>query len=136
MLSQMGNPDMRTPIAYGLSWPDRIAAGVQALDLVAVARLDFQAPDLDAFPCLRLAQQAITVPGGMCILNAANEVAVAAFLAGEAGFTDIDRVIERTLEVVPAVKCSDLAAVEALDATARAAAGEELTQLAGARGGA
>ena len=136
VLAQMGNPDMRTPIAYGLSWPDRIAAGVQPLDLVAAARLDFQAPDLDAFPCLRLAQEAITVPGGMCILNAANEVVVAAFLAGEAGFTDIDRVIERTLEVVPAAECGDLAAVEALDAAARACAREELAQLAGARGGA
>ncbi len=129
VLAQLGNPDMRTPIAYGLSWPDRIEAGVAPLDLVDVARLDFQAPDLDAFPCLRLAQEAITVPGGMCILNAANEVAVAAFLSGRIPFTAIDLVIEHSLISVPAGEPQDLGAVEALDHDARSCATDHVERL-------
>lgn len=129
VLAQLGNPDMRTPIAYGLSWPDRIEAGVAPLDLVDVARLDFQAPDLDAFPCLRLAQEAITVPGGMCILNAANEVAVAAFLSGRIPFTAIDLVIEHSLSSVPAGEPQDLGAVEALDHDARSCATDHVERL-------
>ena len=124
VLAQLGNPDMRTPIAYGLSWPDRIEAGVTPLDLVDVAKLDFQAPDLTAFPCLRLAKEAITIPGGMCVLNAANEVAVAAFLAGEIAFTAIDGAIEHALNTVSAGEPASLEAVEALDTEARSCAGE------------
>ncbi|MDG1065114.1 MAG: 1-deoxy-D-xylulose-5-phosphate reductoisomerase [Luminiphilus sp.] len=135
VLAQLGNPDMRTPIAYGLSWPERIDAGVSPLDLVSVAKLDFEAPDLDAFPCLRLAQEAITLPGGMCVLNAANEVAVAAFLGGELGFTGIDNVIAHTLERVSSGEPENLAAVEALDSRARASAQERIQQLKRDTGG-
>ena len=129
VLAQLGNPDMRTPIAYGLSWPERIDAGVSPLDLVSVAKLDFEAPDLDAFPCLRLAQEAITQPGGMCVLNAANEVAVAAFLNGELGFTGIDNVIANAIEEVSSREPENLAAVEALDSRARANAEERIDKL-------
>ena len=118
----MGNPDMRTSIAYGLAWPDRINAGVAPLDLIDLARLDFEAPDTDAFPCLRLAQEAIAVPGGMCVLNAANEIAVAAFLAADIKFTDIDQVIEKVLDTVTASEPQSVSAVEALDNSARQAA--------------
>ena len=119
VLAQLGNPDMRTPIAYGLAWPERVGAGVEPLDLVAIGRLDFEAPDLDAFPCLRLAQEAIRQPGGMCVLNAANELAVAAFLAGDIGFTDIDAAIAATLEFVSASEPVTLSEVEELDNRAR-----------------
>lgn len=119
VLAQMGNPDMRTPIAHCLAWPERIDAGVAPLDLVHIAQLDFQAPDLDAFPCLRLAQEAIRLPGGMCALNAANELAVAAFLAGDIAFTDIDIVIENTLHDVTLFEPQNLDAVEQLDGDAR-----------------
>ena len=119
VLAQLGNPDMRTPIAYGLAWPERIDAGVEPLDLIAAAQLDFVAPDLDSFPCLRLARDAIRVPGGMCVLNAANEVAVAAFLAGEIGFNSIASVNESVLHAVQSWEPDSLASVEALDAMAR-----------------
>jgi len=135
VLAQLGHPDMRTPIAYGLSWPDRIEAGVTPLDLVDVAKLDFQAPDLTAFPCLRLAQEAITVPGGMCVLNAANEVAVAAFLSGEIAFTAIDGAIEHALTTVSAAEPASLEAVEALDTEARSCAGEWVQRQRYRRGG-
>lgn len=128
VLAQMGNPDMRTAIAYGLSWPERIDAGVEPLDLIALGSLNFQAPDLDAFPCLRLAREAIREPGGMCVLNAANELAVAAFLDGGIGFTDIDGVIEATLEKVTLGEPGSLAEVEELDARARDSARHWLAQ--------
>lgn len=135
VLAQLGNPDMRTPIAYGLSWPERIDAGVSPLDLVSVAKLDFEAPDLEAFPCLRLAQEAITQPGGMCVLNAANEIAVAAFLGGELGFTGIDDVIANTLERVSSSEPESLEAVEDLDGRARICAQERIQQLTRDSGG-
>ena len=119
VLAQLGQPDMRTPIAYCLAWPDRVDAGVEPLDLVTARRLDFEAPDLEAFPCLALAQQAITRPGGMCVFSAANEIAVAAFLAGTVRFTDIDRVIELTLADVNLSEPQSLNAVQALDQVAR-----------------
>jgi 1-deoxy-D-xylulose-5-phosphate reductoisomerase len=131
MLAQLGMPDMRTPIAYGLAWPQRIDAGVEPLDLMQVGRLDFEAPDLEAFPCLALAQQAIGVPGGMCVFNAANEVAVAAFLADSLGFTDIDRVIAATLEALSGSEPESISAVEELDARARAFANEQLRRMRG-----
>ena len=124
VLAQLGNPDMRTPIAYGLAWPERIEAGVEPLDLIAAAQLDFQAPDLEAFPCLRLAREAITQPGGMCVLNAANEIAVAAFLAGEIGFNSIASLNERVLGDVEAWEPNSLTDVEALDGLARRCAEE------------
>ena len=119
VLAQLGQPDMRTPIAYCLAWPERVDAGVAPLDIVTAGRLDFEAPDLDAFPCLRLAQWAITQPGGMCVFSAANEVAVAAFLGGDIRFTDIDRVIEDTLKALDLAEPGSLDAVQRLDSEAR-----------------
>ncbi|NYS60620.1 1-deoxy-D-xylulose-5-phosphate reductoisomerase [Vreelandella salicampi] len=98
VLAQLGNPDMRTPIAYGLAWPERIDAGVEALDLFQVARLDFEAPDEGRFPCLRLAREAMQQGGSApAILNAANEVAVEAFLAKRLGFNAIGDVVAAVL---------------------------------------
>ncbi len=107
VLAQLGQPDMRTPIAHALAWPDRMLAGVAPLDLLAVARLEFEAPDTTAFPCLSLARDAFR-SGGLAplYLNAANEVAVAAFLEGRIGFTGIPRLVEQVLartEAAPAV---------------------------------
>ncbi|TGD74085.1 1-deoxy-D-xylulose-5-phosphate reductoisomerase [Mangrovimicrobium sediminis] len=127
VLAQLGNPDMRTPIAYGLGWPQRLASGVAPLDLIATARLDFEAPDEARFPCLRLAREAVATGGtAMAICNAANEVAVAAFLEGGIRFTDIPVVIEGVLERVAAVEPETLAVVEAADGEARACAGQLL----------
>ncbi len=110
MLAQLGNPDMRTPIAHALAWPERIESGVSGLDLVATARLDFEAPDVQRFPCLRLAYEAINAGGSApAILNAANEVAVEAFLNNRLSFTAIAEVIEHSLSAVA------VAAVEGLD---------------------
>jgi 1-deoxy-D-xylulose-5-phosphate reductoisomerase len=99
ILAQLGNPDMRTPIAHALGWPERIASGVESLDLVAAARLDFEAPDLEQFPALRLAREAAQSGGtSPAVLNAANEVAVAAFLAGTLRFVQIPGVVEAVLD--------------------------------------
>ncbi|MFN2328664.1 MAG: 1-deoxy-D-xylulose-5-phosphate reductoisomerase [Chromatocurvus sp.] len=120
VLAQLGNPDMRTPIAYGLAWPERIMAGVAPLDMINAARLDFEAPDEGRFPCLRIAREAIAAGGtAMVSCNAANEVAVAGFLDGQLGFTDIPRLIEATLEQVPLVEPSTLPIVEQADTLAR-----------------
>ncbi|MBL1142348.1 MAG: 1-deoxy-D-xylulose-5-phosphate reductoisomerase [Proteobacteria bacterium] len=101
VLAQLGNPDMRTPIAYGLAWPERIDAGVERLDLFDIAQLDFVEPDEKRFPCLRLAREAMQQGGtSSAILNAANEIAVNEFLNTRIRFTDIDRVIETVLENV------------------------------------
>ena len=126
VLAQLGQPDMRTPIAYCLAWPERVDAGVDALDIVSAGRLDFEAPDLEAFPCLALAQWAITQPGGMCVFSAANEIAVAAFLAGEIRFTDIHRVIDTALKATDLAEPDSLDAVQALDQKAREAAQESI----------
>ncbi len=99
VLAQLGNPDMRTPIAHALAWPDRFDAGVEPLDLFKVAHLDFESPDYNRFPCLRLAKQAVSLGGtSTAVLNAANEVAVESFLNNEIRFTDIARVVEYALE--------------------------------------
>lgn len=99
VIAQLGNPDMRVPIAYGMSWPDRMETGVAPLDLVATAQLNFEKPDLQKFPNLRLAADAWYLGGtAMSTLNAANEIAVAAFLKGEIGFLDIARINESVLE--------------------------------------
>ena len=99
VLAQLGNPDMRTPIAYGLGWPKRIDSGVQPLDLFEVARLDFERADFNRFPCLRLAFEAHQAGGNVTIaLNAANEIAVEAFLNKQLRFTDIPALIEHALE--------------------------------------
>ncbi len=101
LLAQLGNPDMRTPIAYALAWPQRMPSGVERLNLTDVARLEFEPPDIERFPCLRLAREALSVGGtATAILNAANEVAVAAFLDGQIAFTDIAGLIEATLNGV------------------------------------
>ena len=126
VLAQLGQPDMRTPIAYCLAWPERVDAGVEALDIVNAGRLDFEAPDLEAFPCLALAQWAITQPGGMCVFSAANEIAVAAFLSGEIRFTDIDRVIDIALKTIDFAEPDSLDAVQALDQKAREAARQSI----------
>ncbi len=130
VLAQMGNPDMRTPIAYGLGWPERLVSGVAPLDLIATARLDFEAPDEGRFPCLRLAREAVVAGGtAMAICNAANEVAVAAFLGGTIRFTAIPAVIEQTLERMPVLEPTSLAVVESADAEARHIAAEQLARL-------
>lgn len=98
VLAQLGSPDMRIPIAYALAWPERIATPSQRLDLAAIARLDFEAPDLVRFPALRIAREALEAGGAApVVLNAANEVAVASFLAGGLRFTDIADFVERAL---------------------------------------
>jgi len=120
VLAQLGNPDMRTPIAHALAWPERIESGVKSLDLFDLARLDFERPDTGRFPCLRLAQEAARAGGtAPAILNAANEVAVQAFLERRIGFTEIPRVIEHTLRGVPANPDTQLGAVLGDDARAR-----------------
>ena len=126
VLAQLGQPDMRTPIAYCLAWPERVDAGVEALDIVSAGRLDFEAPDLEAFPCLALAQWAITQPGGMCVFSAANEIAVAAFLSGEIRFTNIDTVIDVALKTIDLAEPDSLDAVQALDQKAREAAQQSI----------
>ena len=99
VLAQLGSPDMRIPIAYALAWPERMATPAQRLDLAAIARLDFEAPDLERFPALKLARDALEAGGAAAIvLNAANEAAVARFLAGSIGFTDIARLVRGALE--------------------------------------
>ena len=98
VLAQLGNPDMRTPIANALAWPERIASGVEPLDIFAVAKLEFERPDLDHFPCLRLCYEVIKTGGtASTVLNASNEIAVEAFLAKKIAFTDIAKVVETTL---------------------------------------
>ncbi|MAT65365.1 MAG: 1-deoxy-D-xylulose-5-phosphate reductoisomerase [Gammaproteobacteria bacterium] len=125
VLAQLGNPDMRTPIAHALAWPRRIASGVAPLDLVGVGRLEFEAPDLARFPCLRLAYEAIRAGGtAPAILNAANEVAVAAFLDEGLAFTAIPEVIEAVLGRLAPQPADSLEAVLAADAGAREAARE------------
>ena len=120
MLAQLGQPDMRTTLAVGLAWPERIEAGVAPLDLIAIARLDFQAPDLAAFPCLGLAFEALKAGGSApAVLNAANEVAVSAFLQRRLAFLGIPALIERTMHRLPALPCATLDDRLAADAEAR-----------------
>lgn len=120
VLAQLGNPDMRTPIAHALAWPERIDSGVAPLDLFSVARLDFQAPDEARFPCLRLAREAAQAGGtAPAILNAANEVAVAAFLEGRLGFVEIPQLIDSVLQRQCSVVVSDLEGVLQADRQAR-----------------
>lgn len=123
VLAQMGNPDMRTPIANTLAWPERIESGVNALDLIKAGRLDFAEADFERFPCLQLAYQALETGGtATTILNAANEVAVSAFLEGQLSFTGIADIISRVLEHVPAQPVNELAQVLAADNVARSTA--------------
>lgn len=128
VLAQLGNPDMRTPIAHALAWPERIDSGVSTLDLFAIARLDFQAPDMERFPCLRLAREAADTGGiAPAILNAANEVAVDAFLKGVLRFNQIPDVIHETLSCIEMSPASDLNVVLAADRRARQIASDCVT---------
>ncbi|MCW5752468.1 MAG: 1-deoxy-D-xylulose-5-phosphate reductoisomerase [Alphaproteobacteria bacterium] len=123
VLAQLGSPDMRTPIAYALAWPDRIAAPVARLDLAKLGQLTFETPDSQRFPALRLARQALQSGGAApTILNAANEVAVYAFLEGRIGFLQIARTVEETLDRLPQRRLETLDCVRAADAEARACA--------------
>lgn len=127
VLAQLGNPDMRTPIAYGLAWPERIDAGVETLDLFQIARLDFEAPDEAAFPCLRLAREAMQAGGtAPALLNAANEVAVDAFLAGRLSFSGIGELVEAVTEALPVEAAGDLETILAADGQSRRIAHEWL----------
>ena len=129
VLAELGAPDMRTPIAHALAWPERIESGVNMLDLVACGRFDFMAPDLEAFPCLRLAFEALRRGGrAPTVLNAANEVAVAAFLDGRIGFLQIPEIIETTLNAIEHSPVRSLDDVLAADADARAFATSCLTR--------
>jgi 1-deoxy-D-xylulose-5-phosphate reductoisomerase len=120
VLAQLGNPDMRTPIAYGLAWPDRMDAGVAELDLFDIARLDFERADLFNFPCLQLASDAAAAGGDApAILNAANEIAVQAFLDGRIGFTQIAEVVDNTLCGLEVGEPDSLDAVQESDKKAR-----------------
>ena len=134
VIAQLGNPDMRTPIAYGLSYPERITSGVAALDLFKVATLDFIAPDFDRFPCLELAYQALRATGtAPAVLNAANEAAVEAFLDGQISFLDIPRVIASVLDALPVNAVNGLDDVLGADAEARRAAIQQIRALPEAR---
>lgn len=120
VLAQLGNPDMRTPIAHALGWPDRIDSGVRSLDLFEIARLDFERPDLERFPCLGLAYRALEAGGSApAVLNAANEEAVSAFLDHRLRFTRIADVIASTLDGVPRAAITCLEDVMAADGAAR-----------------
>ena len=125
VLAHLANPDMRTPIAHALAWPERIASGVSPLDLIGVSRLEFEAPDFERFPCLRLGFEAARAGGSApTTLNAANEVAVDAFLNRRLGFTQIASVVEATVAACDAAEPATLDDVLDVDARARAKAAE------------
>jgi len=131
MLAQLGNPDMRTALAVALGWPERIAAGVPLLDLVAQGRLDFEPPDRALFPCLNLAYRTLSLGGtAPAVLNAANEVAVAGFLEGRIGFTDIPEVVADALAAHAGGSPRDFDDVMDADRRARACAGRWLDRYA------
>src|SRR5690554_34729 len=130
VLAQLGSPDMRTPIANGLAWPERIEAGVAPLDLFAIGRFHFERPDLQRFPCLRLAAEAFATGGtAPAVLNAANEVAVAAFLEGGLCFADIPVIIERTMAATDVVSADSFDTIFRKDAEARERAMEQIRLL-------
>lgn len=130
VLAQMGNPDMRTPIAHAMAWPERFDSGVTPLDIFEVGHMDFEKPDLKRFPCLRLAYEAIKAGGIMpTVLNAANEVAVEAFLNEDVRFTDIAVIIERSMARFKPDYADSLELVLEADRQARIVAKEEITLL-------
>ena len=132
VLAQMGNPDMRTPIAYGLAWPERMDAGVATLDLAAISTLEFARPDLVRFPCLRIGREVARTGGSApVILNAANELAVAGFLAGSLRFDQIPAIIAATLEEQPVSSMATLEEVLAADAAARDTAARHIGKITG-----
>jgi 1-deoxy-D-xylulose-5-phosphate reductoisomerase len=130
VLAQLGNPDMRTPIAHGLAWPQRITSNVQDLDLSEIAQLNFENPDWERFPCLQLAYDAAIAGGDApAVLNAANEMAVQAFLNQRIGFTEIAQVVENTLQKFNFSEPLSLEAVQDADARARAVSGGVIKRL-------
>lgn len=130
VIAELGNPDMRTPIAHALAYPERIDSGVEPLDLFEVASLHFERPDLERFPCLALAYRALQEgDSAPASLNAANEVAVQSFLDGKIGFTDIPRVIASVMDQLPPAPLSSLAEVLAADGSARCIAEQSIGKL-------
>ena len=130
VVAQLGSPDMRVPIAYGLAWPERIASGAKPLDFRALATMTFDAPDPKRFPGLQLAWEVLAGPtGSTAVLNAANEVAVAAFLAAQIRFDQIHQVNRETLDRVRVANVSSLGDLLALDTQSRAVAGQLATGL-------
>ncbi len=130
VVAQLGTPDMRVPIAYGLSWPERMESGTPRLDFARIAAMTFEAPDLARFPCLGLAWEALRAPSGSCaVLNAANEVAVAAFLDRRIRFDQIHQINRMMLDTVQPDAPDGLEALLALDARTRAAAGNAVQRM-------
>ncbi|MFK8019509.1 MAG: 1-deoxy-D-xylulose-5-phosphate reductoisomerase [Pseudomonadales bacterium] len=130
VLAQMGNPDMRTPIAHGLAWPERVSSGVSSLNLFEVAQLNFARPDFERFPCLELALDAARAGGShSCVLNAANEIAVDAFLNERIRFTEIPKVIKHTMSLASDIELTTLAEVKSYDARAREVANANIVRL-------
>ncbi|MEN8260094.1 MAG: 1-deoxy-D-xylulose-5-phosphate reductoisomerase, partial [Pseudomonadota bacterium] len=130
VLAQMGNPDMRIPIAHALAWPERFESGAEPLDIFHVQRLDFEPPDESRFPCLKLAYQAINAGGIMpTVLNAANEIAVEAFLSERIRYTDIPRIIDQSMDRFSPEAADCLDTVLDTDARARAVANGLIDQL-------
>jgi len=130
VLAQLGNPDMRTPIAHAMAWPQRIESGVEPLDIFKVAQLNFEQADFKRFPCLRLAYDALQMGGtATAILNAANEIAVEAFLNEQLAFNNIARLIEACLKHISAEEVLNLDTVLQADKASRLYAGEEVKRL-------
>ncbi len=132
VIAQMGQPDMRIPIAYGLSWPERIDAGVGQLDLTQFAALSFSEPDFERFPCLALAFAAATLGGtAPTVLNAANEIAVAAFLDQGLPYLNIPVVVEHVLNSIASIPASSIEHILDVDAQARESAHQYIRQISG-----
>lgn len=130
LLAQLGNPDMRTPIAYGLAYPERIASGVEALDLSQFLQLNFFKPDFARFPCLQLAYDALRAGGSApTVLNASNEIAVEAFLQGQLGFMQIEAVVAESLAKISAQSVTDLASILEVDRQTRRFASEHVAAI-------
>ena len=125
VLAQLANPDMRVPIAYGLAFPDRMASGAEVLDLTRQPALEFSKPDVDRFPCVSLGRAALEAGGtAPAVLNAANEIAVAAFLSNRLGFQQIPAIIEAVLSKTPCEPAASLDIIQGADSAARIAAKE------------
>jgi 1-deoxy-D-xylulose-5-phosphate reductoisomerase len=130
VLAQLGNPDMRTPIAYALGYPERLSSGVSSLDFFKIGRLDFEAPDTHKFPCLRLAFEALKLGGNApAILNAANEIAVKAFIEEKIRFTEISNIIAYVMEHSKITEVTNLAMLISTDAEARFIASRRIEEI-------
>ena len=130
VLAQMGNPDMRVPIAYSMAWPERFESGVEPLNIFDVCRMDFEVPNLERFPCLRLAYKAIDLGGIIpTVLNAANEIAVEAFLNEQIRFTDIPLIIEGTMDKFTVSPASSIEIILETDQSAREVANQLISEL-------